>query len=245
MPCPKNDPYNNLLLRNISGRDLALLEPHMERVGLKLKDCLERRGSLVRFVHFLEQGVASIVVKVPRRGNAEAGLLGFEGMSGTSVVLGDDTAIHDCVVQLPGEAIRIPAEAFRKVLKQSPTLRNSLLLYVEALGVQTTYTVIANARLTIEERLARWFLMCHDRVTGDSLPLTHEFLAVMLGVRRPGVTVGIQVLEGKLLIRANRGEIVIRDRDGLIELAGETYSEPKAQYDRLLGRVSEASVSSA
>ncbi|WP_353646607.1 Crp/Fnr family transcriptional regulator [Mesorhizobium sp. WSM2239] len=245
MPVPKNDPYNNLLLCNMSGRDLALLEPHMERVGLKLKDCLERRGSLVRFVHFLEQGVASIVVKMAGRGNAEAGLLGFEGMAGTSMVLGDDTSIHDCVVQLPGEAIRIPAEAFRNALKQSPTLREFLLRYVEALGVQTAYTAIANARLTIEERLARWFLMCHDRVAGDSLPLTHDFLAVMLGVRRPGVTVGIQVLEGKLLIRANRGEIVIRDRDGLIELAGETYSEPKAQYDRLLGRDGGASVASA
>jgi CRP-like cAMP-binding protein len=190
MPFPKSDPYNNLLLRNMSGPDLALLGPHMERVGLKPKDCLERRGSLVRFVDFLEQGVASIVVKMAGRGNAEAGLLGFEGMSGTSLVLGDDTAIHDCVVQLPGEAIRIPAEAFRNALKQSPTLREFLLRYVEALGVQTAYTAIANARLTIEERLARWFLMCHDRVAGDSLPLTHEFLAVMLGVRRPGFTVG-------------------------------------------------------
>ncbi|ESZ05751.1 hypothetical protein X737_35335 [Mesorhizobium sp. L48C026A00] len=131
----------------------------------------------------------------------------------------------------------IPAPALSSALSESTTLKALLLLYVQTLYIQTSYTALVNARSKLDERLARWLLMCHDRVRGDRLAITHEFMSVMLGVRRPGVTVAIQELEGRGLIRATRGEIVIRDRDGLFQLADGTYSEPEREYRRLLGKI--------
>lgn len=228
-------PYTNELLRRLTVSDCALLQPHLERVQLPSRTCLESAKSLIEFVYFFEAGVASVVVKIPKGRDAEVGLIGFEGMTGTAVVLGDDRATHDCIVQLPGEAMRIPVADFWHALSRSQTLRLFLMRFVESLNIQTNYTALVNARLKLEERLARWLLMCDDRVAGEKLALTHELLSIMLGVRRPGVTVAIQVLEGKGLIRANRGEIIIRDREGLVSLADGGYGEAEAEYRRLIG----------
>ena len=171
---------------------------------------------------------------------AEVGFIGFEGMTGSSLVMGDDRAPHACFVQLEGEAIRIEAGAFNAALAASATLRMFLLRFVNALQTQAGCTALVNARLKLEERLARWLLMCDDRVPGERLAITHEFLAVMLGVRRPGVTVALQLLEGRALIRARRGEIVIRDRTGLLELANGGYGEAEAEYVRLIGEIGTA-----
>jgi CRP-like cAMP-binding protein len=208
----------------------------MERVALPLKQQLERPRATIEHVFFIEEGFASIVAAVPRGRDTEVGLVGFEGMTGALVVLGDDRSVHDCYMQLAGHGIRIPVAAFRTALAESPTLRLFLLKYVQSLYIQASYTALVNARSKLEERLARWLLMCADRV-GDRVTITHEFLAIMLGVRRPGVTVGLQMLEGQALIRANRGEIIIRDRQGLSELADGTYSEPEAEYERLIGKI--------
>jgi hypothetical protein len=116
-------------------------------------------------------------------------------------------------------------------------MRLFLLRYAQSLHIQTGYTALVNARSKLEERLARWLLMCEDRSAGSKVAMTHEFLSVMLGVRRPGVTVAIQLLEGRGLIRAQRGEIVIRDRQGLILCADGGYGEAEAEYQRLIGRI--------
>jgi hypothetical protein len=162
-------------------------------------------------------------------------MVGFEGVTGSSLIMGDDRATHDCYVQMAGGAKRIDAAAFSEILNQSSTLRPFLLRYVHAFHIQTTYTALLNARSKTDERLARWLLMCADRVVGPRLNITHEFLAVMLGVRRPGVTVGLQVLEGMGMIQSRRSEIVIRDREALIILAGTGYGEAEANYKRLVG----------
>jgi CRP-like cAMP-binding protein len=231
-------PYRNELLRRLDAGDLRLLEPHMERLMLPLRHSIERPRATIEHIYFFETGFASIVATVPRgHRDTEVGLIGHEGMTGGLVVLGDDRSAHECYVQLAGHGIRIPTVAFQAALAESPTLRSFLLKYVQCLYVQSGYTALVNARSNLEERLARWLLMCADRVIGDKIFITHEFLAMMLGVRRPGVTVALQMLEGKALIRANRGEIVIRDRDGLFELADGTYSEPEAEYERLIGKI--------
>jgi CRP-like cAMP-binding protein len=226
--------YKNRLLNRLNPQDSALLSPHLERVELALRDPLEQRGMPLEFVYFFEEGIGSIVAKMASGRDAEVGILGHEGMTGTVAVLGDDLAPHDCFVQLAGAAMRIPIAPFRDALEQSPTLQRFLLRFVQCLMMQTSYTALANARQQLESRLARWLLMCEDRA-GAELNLTHEFLSIMLGVRRPGVTVAIQVLEGNGLIRATRGKIVIRNREALIELVDGSYGAPEAEYERLIG----------
>ena len=229
-----NSLYKNRLLRLLDPQDRSLLSPHLERVELGLRDRLEQRGMPIKFVYFIEEGIGSIVAKMTADRDAEVGIVGHEGMTGTVAVLGGDLAPHDCFVQLAGAAMRIPIAPFRDALEQSPTLQRFLLRFVQCLMMQTSYTALANARQQLEQRLARWLLMCEDRA-GAELNITHEFLSIMLGVRRPGVTVGIQVLEGNGLIRATRGKIVIRNREALIELADGSYGAPEAEYERLIG----------
>ncbi|TIP23604.1 MAG: Crp/Fnr family transcriptional regulator [Mesorhizobium sp.] len=230
-------PYQNALLRRLSPGDLASLEPNMERVALPMRTQLESTKSVIENVYFLEDGIASVVAKLPKGRDTEVGLIGMEGMTGALVALGADRAAHDTYMQLAGSGLRIPASALSSALSESTTLKALLLLYVQTLYIQTSYTALVNARSKLDERLARWLLMCHDRVRNDRLAITHEFMSVMLGVRRPGVTVAIQELEGRGLIKATRGEIVIRDRDGLFQLADGTYSEPEREYERLLGKI--------
>lgn len=244
-PDKKSDPdrnpqYRNQLLQRMSADDFALLQPHMQQCKLPLRRMLVTPNVPIEAVYFIEQGIGSVVARTTGGHEAEVGFIGFEGMTGSSLVMGDDRAVHACFVQLEGEAIRIEAGPFNAALAASATLRMFLLRFVNALQIQTGCTALVNARLKLEERLARWLLMCDDRVPGESLAITHEFLAIMLGVRRPGVTVALQLLEGRALIRARRSEIVIRDRPGLIELANGSYGEPEAEYVRLIGEIGAA-----
>jgi CRP-like cAMP-binding protein len=222
------------LLRRMSADDFARLEPYLENVFLELRSPLENAGQRIESVYFLESGIASIVARTSPATEAEVGMIGFEGMTGSALIMGDEQAILDCYIQSTSEAIRMPVAPFVKALEDSPTLRPFLLRYVQYLHVQTSYTASINARQGLEVRLARWLLMCSDRTVGDHLLITHEFLAVMLGVRRPGVTVGLQMIESHGYIRARRGEITIRNRDGLLKLAREAYGPPEIEYRRLV-----------
>jgi CRP-like cAMP-binding protein len=133
--------------------------------------------------------------------------------------------------------MRIDAQSFSSALTQSLTLRMFLLMFVRSLNIQTGATALVNARSKLESRLCRWLLMCDDRVPSGKLTITHEFLAVMLGIRRPGVTVALQVLEGQGLIRSSRGQVVIRSREGLLKAADGGYGQPEVEYRRLVGSV--------
>ena len=127
----------------------------------------------------------------------EVGLIGREGMTGLPIVLGNHRSPHSTYIQAAGKAKCIPSGELRKATETSQTLRNSLLKYVQAFGVQTTHTAISNAQSRLDKRLARWLLMAHDRIGDDTLPLTHEFLSLMLAVRRAGVTTALNALRGK------------------------------------------------
>ena len=167
-------------------------------------------------------------------GAIEIGMIGREGLVGAApVLLGDDRSPYDCFIQMSGAAFRIPTGDLIAAVRKSPSLHAVLLRYVQCLMVQTAQTALVNAAFTIEVRLARWLLMSHDRGESDEMVITHEFLAAMLGVRRPGVTVATQILEGNQLIRARRGKIVLLDRAGLLALAGDSYGLPEAEYARL------------
>jgi len=202
---------------------------------LDLKKDLERPNRRIETVWFIEAGIASVVAVQSDDTKVEVGLVGNEGMTGTAVVLGGDQSPHSTYIQMGGEGLRIGVEALRKVMIASPTLRNLLLSYVQVFMVQTAHTAVANARAHIDRRLARWILMAHDRNHGDTLFLTHEFLGLMLGVRRAGVTEALQTLKRKKLIETGRNHIGVLNRKGLEQAAGNAYGVPEKEYRRLIG----------
>jgi CRP-like cAMP-binding protein len=226
-------PNGNRLLDALTSADLGLLAPNLETVSLPLLRELENPNRRIDDVYFMGAGFASVVAIQPNDTRSEIGLIGCEGMSGTSVVLGNDRSPHATYIQAIGEGRRITAIELRKAMKESKSLHKLLLKYVQAFMVQTAHTAIANAHARIDVRLARWLLMSHDRVAGNTLSLTHEFLSLMLGVRRAGVTEALHVLEGQKLIKSRRGEIIVLNRKGIERSAGNFYGVPEAEYRRL------------
>ena len=219
----------------MSPADFGLLQPDLEPVTLALRHVLERPDRRVDAVYFPESGFASVVAVQADDTKVEVGLIGREGMSGLTIVLGDHRSPHSTYMQSPGRGQRIGAAKLRSAIQKSASLHCLLLKYVQVFMVQTAHTAISNARAKIERRLARWILMAHDRVDGDSLPLTHEFLSLMLGVRRAGVTEALHALATEKLIRSARSEIVVLNRKGLERRAGGSYGVPEAELRRLLG----------
>jgi CRP-like cAMP-binding protein len=156
-------------------------------------------------------------------------------MASTALVLGADRTPHETNVQIEGTWLRVEAATFQAAMARSPALTNLLMRYVQTFLLTVSQTAVANGSFTIEERLARWLLLAHDRIDGDDLPLTHEFLSLMLGVRRSGVTTALHVLQGARMIRAKRGVITVLDRAKLEVAAGSTYGIPECEYERLIG----------
>jgi CRP-like cAMP-binding protein len=227
----------NNLLRSLSAADLALLSPHLHPVDLPMSKVLEHDGLPVATVFFPDEGLVSIVVQSAEGRRIEAGIVGFEGMTGMSVLLGDDRATTEAYVQITGWGQMIAASALRSALRASASLKDRLLQYSLTHLTQLYQAVLANGRNTIDERLSRWLLMADDRLDGSDIALTHEFLALMLGVRRAGVTEALHRLEGDMLIRSRRGRVTIRDRNALESRAAGAYGAPEAVYSRLFGGV--------
>lgn len=227
-----NEPWNRLLAR-MPGPDLALLQPHMKPVTLKFRQRLEAANRKTENAYFIEHGLASVVAISTDRRQAEVGVVGREGMTGMPLLLGVDRSPNEVFMQVEGRGQCIAADALRSSMRASTSLTGYLLRYAHAFSVQTAHTALANAQGKIEERLARWLLMAQDRMGSAELSLTHEFLAVMLGVRRPGVTMALHQLESRNLISTARGSVAVVDRDGLQHAANGFYGSPEAEYRRL------------
>ena len=219
----------------MSPADLALLQPHLNSLAVTVRHEIERPNRRIDSVYFMEAGIASVVAVQADETQVEVGLIGPEGMSGTAVVLGGDQSPHSTYIQVAGEAQWLKTDQLRKAMRASESLRALLLKYVQTFMVQTTHTAIANARAQIDRRLARWILMAHDRTATKTLPLTHEFLALMLGVRRPGVTEALQSLKRQKLIETARNKIFVLSRNGIEKMAGQSYGVPEKEYRRLIG----------
>lgn len=226
----------NNLIATLSEGDRALLTDALEPVKMDRGMILEAVNAPVETVYFPVSGVASVLAVSSEGHRVEAGLFGRDGMTGVSVLIETDRSPNETLMQVPGHGHSIAVGEFRKVIGQSPSLRRHLLRFVQALMSQTSQTALINARMKLEHRLARWLLMCHDRIDGNKLNVTHEFLSIMLGVRRAGVTVGTHMLEEKRLIRAARGCIEVLDRKGLEREAEYSYGIPEAEYARLFGQ---------
>lgn len=223
----------NLLLKRLDAADFALLQDVLEPVTLELRQPLEIANEPIEYAYFPEGGIISVLAKSAAE-VIEVAVIGREGMSGTTVVMGNHRSPNDVNVQAVGKAHRIQSDKLRDALQKSSTLRLVLHRFAHVFTVQVAQTALANGRAKINERLARWLLMAHDRLDGDDIHLTHEFIATLLGVRRPGVTDALHELEGKGLIQSNRAAISVLDRKGLVRLAGSAYGVPEAEYKRLL-----------
>ena len=234
---PSQEPqkHNNRLLAALSLDDFALLKGDLKPETWDVRKVIEKRNARIERVCFPDRGIISVVA-IADKTEVEVGLIGCEGVSGLAVVHGDEQSPHSTYVQFAGSGQSISSEAFRRAIRKSETLHKLLLRYAQAFMIQTSHTAIANAKAKIEERLARWILMVHDRVPGNEMALTHEFTALMLGVRRPGVTEAIHALAKHALIRNPKpGTITVLDRRGLEKAAGPFYGVPEQEYTRLIG----------
>lgn len=228
----------NRLLALMPPSDFAMLAPHFEPMFLRKGHVVAEPGDVVDELHWPSTGVVSVVAISPEGQRGEVGLFGREGCGPLPGIMGSARVPHEFIVQVPGEGHRLGRPVLLAAMDRSPTLRDLLIRYAQTMMTQTSFTALSNAVHPIEERLARWLLMCHDRIDGDEIALTHDFISVMLAVRRPSVTTCLHVLEGHRLVRSERGHIVIRDRKALEEFAGDSYGTPEAEYLRLIGPMS-------
>lgn len=237
LPAPRahsQDAEPNRLLRLLPASSYERLAPDLERVELASRQKLWDSNEPIRSVYFPRTCVLSLLIVFEEDGPVESATIGREGMGGVTVALGAEATTATAIAQIPGDAVRIPASVFRAALAQDSALSSVILRYAHVLYEQTSQSVACNRRHSMEQRCARWLLMTHDRVGADEFPLTQEFLAFMLGVRRATVTVAQGMLQHAGLIRYTRGSVAVVDRPKLEGAACECYRAVRELSDRLL-----------
>jgi CRP-like cAMP-binding protein len=227
-------PTKNKLLDGVPAQELERLWPHLEEVPLVQKRAINAPGAAIEHIYFPIVGAVSLIASLGEGVAVEVALIGPEGMVGTPALLGSETASNEAFVQLSGKALRISTHHLLDEVERSRSLRRRLLRYTQALSFQIAQSAACNARHVVEERCARWLLAAHDRSDGDEMGLTHEFLSIMLGVRRAGVTVAAGALQRAGLIRYRPGRVTIMDREGLEAASCECYRLTTEEYARLL-----------
>ncbi len=225
----------NRLLRALPPDELGELWPKLEPVELEMRQILQHPEQPQTAVYFIETGWMSMLAYMEDGDAAEVGLVGSEGMLGLQLLLDDELDDLEGMVQCPGTALRLPAAAFREALERLPGFRRLLHRYVLVQHGQVARTAACNGRHDIPQRLARWLLMAHDRSGADTYPMTHEFLSMMLGVRRAGISVAAGTLQKAGLIRYTAGKITIADRAGLENASCECYGVTRRANERLFG----------
>jgi CRP-like cAMP-binding protein len=200
---------------------------------LTLGETIYKPDERIRYAYFVGTGVVSLVANLKDGSSVEVGLVGNDGLVGLSIVLGDDISPNHAIVQIADGAMRISADKLKEELKREGQLLSLLLRSTLATLKQVSQTAACNGTHTVDQRLARWLLMCHDRVPGDELKLTQEFISQMLGIRRSGVSEAAKLLQKAGLISYSRGNITVVNRSGLEDFACECYGIVRAEYDRL------------
>lgn len=233
----------NILLSTLPRQPMADLQQVWKTVTLSAGQVLHEPFQPIEYVYFFEGGLSSEIVTDAEGEKIEVGCIGKEGFSGFPVVLGVPSSPHRAFMEIGGPAKRVASSDIRRLMQSSQDISGLLLRSVHVFMIQVAATTLADGRYEIHQRLARWLLMAHDRVESDNIALTHDFLALMLGVRRAGVTNAMHILEGDRLIKADRGMITIRDRKQLEKLAGGCYGAPEAEFQRvILGHTQSQSV---
>lgn len=224
----------NKLLAKLPREELEAISPELEPVQLELKQVLHSPFEPIEHVFFITRGVASLVNEPETGEIIELATIGPEGMVGFSVLLGTDSVPSRALMQIPGAGLRMTAADLQRALPRTPVLHKLLLRYTMALLNQIAQGTACNRLHEVQERCARWLLQTHDRVDGDSFPMTQEFLSQMLGVHRPTVSVAAAMLQKAGLIDYMRGQITVADRKGLEAASCSCYRIIREEYDRLL-----------
>ena len=229
-----NSARSNAILNTLSESQLAQLLPKLRTVELELGQVLYEPEQSIDYVYFPTAGIISLLAAFEDGATVEAGVIGTEGMLGTPVVLGAESTPHQALVQASGKALRMAARDLTGEVENDGSLLKSMLRYTNVMFIQVAQTAACNGLHTIEQRLARWLLLTHDRVRRDEFLLTQEFLSRMLGVRRAGVSVAANNLKQAGAIDYRRGNVVVVDRKRLEDTSCECYEAVKQEYDRYL-----------
>ncbi len=225
----------NHILSGLPAEDYQRLSSHLETVKLRHGQILYEAGGPMDYVYFPSGSMVSLISQLSDGSSVEIGITGYEGMVGVSAMLGVDRSPHEAMVQIPDGAVRMKTGVMKEEFKRGGAMHDSLLRYIQMLLLQTGQIAACNRLHSIGERLARWLLMSQDRCRCDELPFTQEFLAMMLGIRRAGVTEAALILQAEEYISYRRGQITIRDRAGLEEFSCECYRIVRDEFDRLVG----------
>jgi CRP-like cAMP-binding protein len=229
-------PIPNLFLASLPQDDFEALRPHFEMVRLTLCQILHEVGSPIEHCYFTDGGMTSLLIALEDGASIEAGIVGKEGFAGAAALMEfEDSSPLTSMIQIPGMGLRIAFGVLRDEMLRRPALLQQVLRFTQVLNVQIAHTAACNAHHNLPERLARWLLMAHDRAESNALPLTQEFLSMMLAVRRPGVTVAARTLQAIGAIDYQRGRIIVLDRARLKEASCECYSIVREHYRRILG----------
>ena len=235
MPQVQQSAVRNRLLAALPPGDFALLAHHLRPVELEFRRILFEPGRTIEAVHFPESGLVSHGAPLEDGHTVEVGVIGREGLVGLASVLGADRASTEGMVQMGGAARRIRPAELRAAFDRSAALRDVLLRYAQVFHVQVAQTAACNAEHHVDVRLARWLLLMHDRAEADAFPMTQEFVSLMLGTRRPTISVAAAVLQKAGVVRYKHGKMEVLDRAGLEEAACECYGVVREQFDNLLG----------
>jgi CRP-like cAMP-binding protein len=223
------NPIHNEILLGLPPKEFELLSPKLEFVRLKVHHLLHEPGDTLKSAYFCNSGLVSILSVFPDGKSVEVGLVGKEGFVGLPLVVGFRTSPTRAITQIDGSAFRVDGEALVAILRQCPKLERQLQQFSQIMAMQVTQIAACNRLHEVDERLARWLLMSSDRIGSDSVPLTQELLAQMLGTRRSSVTVAAGMLQRAGLISHTRGSVEIIDRKNLEEAACECYGIMRRQ----------------
>jgi CRP-like cAMP-binding protein len=230
----QDNPAQNRLLAHFPSEVYRQIAPQLEPVALQLGETVYEAGDRVKHLYFPNRNTMFSLLSTSQNADAvEVAVTGWEGFVGFAPLMGATSSPHQVISQIPGVALRIKAEALRKVFDASHEVRTLLLRYVQAVLIQVSQTALCNRIHSVEERLGRWILVSRDRTEDHQLPLTHEFLARMLGVNRSTVSLTAATLQKAGLIRYSRGKFTILDRERLQDVACDCYSIVREQYKSL------------
>ena len=223
MPPTKSSSIANRLLAALPKKDYQAVQRHLEEVPLVFEEILYRPDELISDVYFPNSGIISLLAGLKERATLEVGLVGNEGMVGLGAFLGVTSSINRAMVRGGGSAMKMKANALRKVSNSGGAFQRILQRYSHSVLMQITQSAVCNQFHSVDARLARWLLMTHDRMGDDEFRLTQEFLSHMLGVRREGVSVAAGDLQKRKLIRYSRGHLKVLDRAGLLAISCGCY----------------------
>ncbi len=229
------DPLRNRLLARLETAEYRRIAPHLQIVPLLFNQPIYELDGVIEYAYFPTQGVISAVVTMKNGDSIETATIGNEGVTGIPALIEPERSPSRLYVQIAGGAARMPMDLFRREARRDGPIRKMLQLYESAFMVQLLQSLACNGLHSIHQRCCRWLLITHDRMLDDMLPLSHELLAMMLGVRRSSVTVVLQSLKERGFLDYSRGKIEVRSRAGLEATACECYRAVRTRYERLLG----------